>query len=651
LFFQEESGKLLIIMPSYYLLCNANLGDLQYSDVSRKYLQIGNFDSVYADDVDITEGVIRAQEIQLKSLDNNVYNNFLRCRIINDDNSNQVNELYWQDDYLRWIFEDTINLSSFSNINHYANQSMFTTNFPYTGNMAELINLPKKDATIPNDYDIEGNLFSTSSNLSELRGQLQLDISTPTESFQKINSIFNNTLGNLSYEPENLPKVNIVHVEEFKLLSNVVVDGYLYSSGIINTDELMDRNTIIWYDPFLNEDGSLRDSFKLVENFLANNTDMSSVKISNLEVFQSSLLNRINKSQNNLDIDRVRDRITNLVVEGDTYLVTSNLLTDINDIESVHNLLSIGSVAFEDNRNAQLEVIDIEEKLVYKNFDDDEFNNPKYFISDSEGYLSLERLPTASLEEFGTVLLFDSFEHMHLDYYSHEVPTINFMNYFKADVKENITNVYNSLRFFFKELEEPPDGILDSNLTGYSNLSAQTLEDIGVYHNLEIPKVCYTGSFTDIYHTPKNITNFRNDITALSKRSLFSGEDQLNTLTVMDNLELSTMCFQNHDDVNIINGSAILEEINPSEITIVSSLYTDISDYLLAYNNETETVQWSPIQIANETKFGLVKVSSSYLIDSRESVVPGTYILEMKSVLETKLNRIEKLLDQLEASL
>lgn len=638
-------------MPSYYLLCNTNLGDLQYSDVSRKYLQIGNFDSVYADDVDITEGVIRAEEIQLKSLNNNVYNNFLRCRIINDDNSNQVNELYWQDDYLRWIFEDTINLSSFSNIQHYANQSMFTTNFPYSGNMAELINLPKKDATIPNDYDIETNLFSTSSNLSELREKLHLDTSTPAESFQIINSIFKNTLGNLSYEPENLPKVNIVHVEEFKLLSNVVVGGYLYSSGIINTDELMDRNTITWYDPFLNEDGSLRDSFKLVENFLADNTDMSSVKISNLEVFQSSLLNRINKSQNNLDIDRVRDRITNLVVEGGTYLVTSNLLNDINDIESVHNLLSIGSVAFEDKHNTQLEVIDIEEKLVYKNFDDDEFNNPKYFKSDSEGYLSLERLPIASLEEFGTVLLFDSFEQMHLDYYSHEVPTINFMNYFKADIKENITNVYNSLRFFFKELEEPPDGILDSNLTGYSNLSVQTLEDIGVYHNLEIPKVCYTGSFNDLYQTPKNITNFRNDITALRKRSLFSGEDQLNTLTVMENLDLSTMCFQNHDDVNIINGSAIIEEINPSEITIVSSLYTDISDYLLAYNNETETVQWSPIQIANETKFGLVKVSSSYLIDSRESVVPGTYILELKSVLETKLNRIETLLDQLEASL
>lgn len=517
--------------------------------------------------------------------------------------------------------------------------------------MTELINLPKKDATIPNDYNIEGNLFSTSSNLSELRDQLQLDISTPLQSFQKINSIFNNTLGNLSYEPENLPKVNILHVEEFKLLSNVVVGGYLYSSGIINTDELMDRNTITWYDPFLNEDGSLKDSFKLVENFLADNTDMSSVKISNLEVFQSSLLNRINKSQNNLDIDRVRDRITNLVAEGDTYLVTSNLLNDINDIESVHNLLSIGSVAFEEKHNAQLEVIDIEEKLVYKNFDDDEFNNPKYFISDSEGYLSLKRLPTASLEEFGTVLLFDSFEQMHLDYYSHEVPTINFVSFFKADVKENITNVYNSLRFFFKELEEPPDGILDSNLTGYSNLSVQTLEDIGVYHNLEIPQVCYTGSFIDLYHTPKNITNFRNDITALSKRSLFSGDDQLDTLTVMENLDLSTMCFQNHDDVDIINGSAILEEINPYEITIVSSLYTDISDYLLAYNNETETVQWSPIQIANETKFGLVKVSSSYLIDSRESVVPGTYILEMKSVLETKLNRIEKLLDQLEASL
>ena len=211
--------------------------------------------------------------------------------------------------------------------------------------------------------------------------------------------------------------------------------------------------------------------------------------------------------------------------------------------------------------------------------------------------------------------------------------------------------MYNSLRFFFKELEEPPDGILDSNLSGYSNLSVHILEDLGVYHNLEIPKVCYTGSFVDLYHTPKNITNFRNDITALSKRRLFSGEDQLNTLKVMENLELHTMCLQNHDNVNITNGSATLEEIYPNDITIVSSLYTDISDNLLAYNNNTKTVQWAPIQIANETKFGLVKVSNSYLFDSRESVVPGTYILEMKSVLETKLNRIEKLLDQLEGSL
>ena len=69
-------------MPSYYLPCTANLGDVKFTNISRKNLQIGSFDATYADNVDITNGSIKASNIQLKDTYNsNVFNNFLGCEI------------------------------------------------------------------------------------------------------------------------------------------------------------------------------------------------------------------------------------------------------------------------------------------------------------------------------------------------------------------------------------------------------------------------------------------------------------------------------------------------------------------------------------------------------------------------------------------
>ena len=77
-------------MPSYYLPCKANLGDVQFTDLSRKNLYIGNFDTTYADNVDIKNGSIAVQNLQFQGpYDSNLYNNFLRCRIHHKNMSGQ----------------------------------------------------------------------------------------------------------------------------------------------------------------------------------------------------------------------------------------------------------------------------------------------------------------------------------------------------------------------------------------------------------------------------------------------------------------------------------------------------------------------------------------------------------------------------------
>ena len=769
-------------MPSYYLPCAANLGDVQFTELSRKNLQIGSFDTTYADDVDVKNGSIKVSTIQFKNQNDpenpNITNSFLRCKIhyknielyaslvkdttvkdlsqytetvvnvvsdndiengfdepsdylglhseivfymdeaylddlkydsvkeqiveeyggeeeideivnpnsydetdviidhndIDEENQDtgyaglhsdiafyiddqylhdlvQKDELYWQDDYLRWLFEETINMSGFSNVGQFATHQMLSTEFPYTGNLSVLSNLPSKDETIPPDYDTQSNFFLAKSNLAEIRELLELDQLTRLEAFREINSIFNNTLGTLSYETEAFPKVNRIHVEEFQMLSDVVVGGYLYSSEIINTDELMNRNKIIWYDPFLNEDGSVKDHFQLVNNFLENNTDQSSVEISNIQMMRTTLTTRINRAQNNLDIDRVKRIISQRVFDGNTYLITSNKLTDLVDIQEAHTNLNIGSVAYENVDNAILENVHIDTSFVYKHFDDDDFTVPKYYICDDEGNLFINRIDNASEDNFGTVLLFNSFENMNMDYFDHEVPTVEFTKQIQTEVKQNITNVFNTLRFFFHELEDPPDGILDSNLTGYTTYDVDKLLEIGVYDNLEIPQVCYTGDFEDLLHIPTNVNQFNNDIPVLSKNKLFTGDDALDIPSLMTNLGLDNMCFQNHDTITITNGSATFNTLNPTEITIQPPIYMDITNYVLAYDDQTTKVKWSPLQIANEIKFGLVKIINSYQIDSREGVVPGTYVKQMKDLLEEQLNSIEEKLDQIEALL
>ena len=67
--------------------------------------------------------------------------------------------------------------------------------------------------------------------------------------------------------------------------------------------------------------------------------------------------------------------------------------------------------------------------------------------------------------------------------------------------------------------------------------------------------------------------------------------------------------------------------------------------------DDPRIVSWTPLQIGNETKYGIVKLMDSYKTASSDSVVKGNHVDAMYRELTDKLDQIESLMTILENSL
>ena len=619
--------------------CELNLGDVKSTSRSKEVLRIGSFDSVYADNVVVSNGKIVADSFRLTS-DQRTSGYFLKQK--ND-------KLSWEEQHYLWVYEPNIYISNFLNTNSFAITTTLSS-FAYDGDIYKLSNLPRKDQTIPTSYDAELKLFSSSSNLNELIEVINFNEGSTSDIFGRVNQLFDNTLGNLSYEQEILPKVNKVHVEHFHLLSEVVQDGFLYSSNIVD-DELMVRNKVCWNNPFLNQDLTLKNEYKLIHNFLEDTTDLSSVEISNIPYFKDILLTKIHEFQNNLDIDRVKSVITENVVVKKAYLERAKCLGDVDDLEKVYNLFNIGTVASEDTEDAHIDSIEVTSKLIYKTFDTDDFTNLKFYTIWNSNVI-VSDLDPASTSNVGSVYLHNSFEDLTLDSLEHEVPNGNLVDSLRTETNEALELIRGNLRYFFDELEDPPDGILDSNLSGYEHLSNIDLKNLGVYENLKIPQVCYTNNFKDLLNIPQYLDQFTNDIPLLEKSKSFGGDNQLNHEEVMKNLKIGDISLQNDSSVIIDGGKMTTNNTHASSFTVVPPIYTNIEGNFMSFNaDDPRIVSWTPLQIGNETKYGIVKLMDSYKTASSDSVVKGNHVDAMYRELTDKLDQIESLMTILENSL
>ena len=618
--------------------CEMNLGDVKNASVSKQVLQIGSFDSVYADNVLVTDGKIVANSIELTS-EQATSGFFLKHK--ND-------KLAWEQQHHLWIYEPNIRLSDFFNNGNFVS-SFELSSFAYDGDFRKFSNLPRKDDTIPSSYETDLKLFSRSNNLHELREVIDFNDGNASDIFKRVNQLFNNTLGNLAYEQEELPQVNTIQVKNFHLLTDVVRHGFLYSSTAVS-DDLMVRNKVCWNNPFLTEDKTLKNEFKLVNNFLEDTNDISSVEISNIGYFKSVLSSKINHFQNNLDMDRVQSVITKNVEVKKAYLETDACLGDIDDLETFYRVFSIGTVASEDAEDAQIESMEVTSKLVYTNFDTDDFTNVKFYNVWNSNVIVSE-LESATVSNLGAVSLHNSFDNLTLDSFEHEVPNGNLIVSLKKETKDALASIEGNLRYFFNELEDPPDGMLDSNLSGYENLSNIDLQNLGVYKNLKIPKVCYTREFDDLRDIPQHLDHFNNDIPLLEKSKVFGGDNRLNLEEVMRNLNIGDISLQDDTLVNINGGKIVVNNAFTTALTISPPLHTNIEGNVLSSSAEDpQSLFWRPLQIGNETKYGIVKIMNSYKTASSDSVVTGKKVHDMYTEIQDKLNLLDDSLTRIENS-
>lgn len=622
-------------MPSYYLSCDMNLGDIYDTSKSRSYLQIGPFDTTYSNNTHIYGGNISIDHFTLTNSTHINVNDFLI-------KSNDTLEWKANDEFLTWAFFPVILNSSFSNVDYYINRNNLSA-FAFDGKFESLNNKPSIDALIPDVYDTDYNLYKAENNLSEI---------TPINSILLNSNLFGDTLGNLAFEPEILSKVRFLHFNNFSMKSEKMLEGsFLYSSHIINDDLLMQRNKVIWNHPFCNDINSVKDEFILIDDFLKNKTQNSSVKVSNLNFFHTDLLNKVNIFQNNLDISRVQSLITNNVI-NDTYLCTSNMLADVIDINQVKTNLNIGSLASYDNDFVTIDKLFILEKFEAGNFSGFEDFNDLYFSYDiNNSNLNATHISFGHESNLGYAQLNSSASIINNESYEYSTPSYRFIDDLINIVDNHLENMESILQFFISDLE-PPAGeiILDKYLSAYSNDTWEKLESYGVYENLAIQKVCYTNSYNDLLHCPRNVSFFENTIGALSKYNAFLNKDnELNTQEVLYNLTCSNMSLQNNYDVNILDGISTFSVINVNDLFIIPSPYTDVTNKLLV-RTKNNIAKWQDIQIADEITYGVVKIIDNFKIDSRESVVKGKNIADMVKYFDILLKEVESKLDALELS-
>lgn len=631
-------------MPTYYLPCEMNLGDVSDAEKSRHNLDIGPLQFMNSDDVFFTGGRIAFDEL--------VYKNKNASK--NDLLMLSNNELIWSsnDVYNSWAFDEVVNVSAFSDLDYFVRESDIHS-FVTTNDYRYLENIPIIDDAIPSSFDTDTKLFRKDSNLLDLAMQLRLgETVNRSVDFGRVNAMFEYTLGNLSYEPEILPKVRFVHFQNFRMYSEGMFPGmYMYSSTIVNDLTLMSRNHVVWKSPFLEDDNvTIRDGFVLLNDFITNgDNNESSVTMSSLNFYHTNLSERIEIMQDSLDIPRI-SRIMNERGEDGYFLVQASNINDVQSQEHSRVNLGIGTLSTNDTSDTTLSIIEIQNefKMPFLIEDGSFDENVSFLIVDNNGQLTLSEFPSPTIQTTGAVYINNDADILlDLDTTNafENVPTVALYSNMLTNIDALMSDTKSRLQIFFDDLFNPPDGVLNPELDGFESYTVQELENAGVYQNLGLSTVSYTADWNDLVIKPTSVDDYYNDIGAIRINSSFYGSDSLNQEEARSNLSLGNMSLQDDRRISITGGNITLDNATLYDVVIPpENLYIDISSNLLTYTTGN-VARWRSLQTATDEIYGIVRLFDSYDVDSRDSVVTGNSVKNMFDILLSKVNAIQAKLD------
>lgn len=615
-------------MPSYNLIRNINLGDLYDTDLSRETLSIGPLGTQYSNHIHFIDGSVKANEMALLSKTHPQFSYIL--------SHNDQGEFIWSTDnnVYSWTLQEDVYLSRFNQDLEYVKSSQLNK-VAYTNSFKDLNNIPKTNDLIPNN---DRSFFLTfNSNLKDLQNH---DIESIKSSLQ---------LGKLAFEPDDLVIMKDISFSNLFMFGNSNQIGSLLMSG--PNEHKRDYtivNQTLWYNPIYNEDGSPKDIFILGNSYKEKSFNHT-VSCNTLNKMYNDTLNYINRKQHDLDMERVRETMSNRVYSGDFLVIESNLGDHGLDVYKCRNNLDIGSVAsfnydtthfIDMTINSSLIFVGILDQLNNNNNLIENTNEQHYLVvscDDIQGTSKLINISSATTSNYGFVeYVYDITDSNNR---SNSVISWNYLTNLENDLLVNLDHLVNSeFLYDFDDYIYDIQTLVDYELSQFSNVhNRDDMEN--VYNNLNLSKVSVTGDYRDLDKYPTSIHVFTNDLPLLDRVNNCQGIDHYE---MMKHLGLSNMGAQNNTNVDINDGSSTLEIVEttnklyiyPNEPSIVGKWLTTVdSQHTVAYTN---------IPVATTSKKGFVKKINEYDVAGYDTTVSIQAVQAMFTTLTLYINQLEE---------
>lgn len=583
-----------------YLKSNRNLRDLPDIIEARKHLGIGTLATQHSNNVFITGGSISVSNLALNGT-GVVAGNVL---VATDEHGT----MGWREPFLdAWtqVPQNEVDISLFENDLNFVRRSELS-NVAFSGDYNDLTNTPTDFASLYDDTFYMRKV----NNLSEIS--------------DKLKARSNLGLGEMSSQNKDNVEVETLVVEK----------TICFGSDRANVGKFLmlnDSLKAVWRDiPSATETSP--GLITLSGNYLDESRTTAPTSYALRNAYNS--LKQTIASTLGASIDEWIDSFGLLTS-------TRNLAEFVDNQEYVRGNLGMGSLAIQNSNLVNIDNLNISNSVTFKN-GAIEGNILKcgplgeLIWSDFPLAIPPETISTIPIEGIVKISHFYT-GNSELDNWT--VPSyIAISNMFET-LSNNIVNAVDHIPTNINQL----DGIdvflrVERNLRGVNKVVAR--------NNLGLHSVAHTGNYANLINTPSNVSQFTNNRYLETTNNL----SDLNDVTsARRNLGLGNMSLQDKNNVNILGGSAILENLTVNNNFIFNDrLRTgNLQEHFLRTDNNDGKVKWSKLPPATENLLGVVKLTHDLNANETNSVPSATVVFREYHRLLERIKKMEESIDRI----